>query len=633
MKKFFLFETLLIVMFFTISSFICKSVFADGMIVAPDPYSDRWDYSDENNQQAFINYDNGLQKMIISIGFDEKNSNGVVWLFPIPSSPEKIAIDIVNSLPQLRGEEISKKAKSNLDNTTKFLQMSQIYTIPFVLLYGGHKNLGPVALGGVNNSIDLGFGGNFEQDVVVSEHLEKEGIVSEIITAKTAAGLYDYLKSKGLKIETGSIPVLNNYIGKEYSFIASWMNPAEMLSKEEIEKRLLSYDSDYLESYLYYNWFADFRILLSGIKAVFPSEELDHCLSLSNSVKYCWIEYFQKQPEGFKKLVEEIYNKPSLIYNPQQNSQKGIFVTFPTNDIYFPLLPTSVYGSKTVPATIRIIGHVSPKIFQNIISFTTIDYYFDNDLPYDYDLKDFYGGQSLNIKYTKIEINAPSKFLTDDLWISRKVPIKTYFSTFIAKHSIISTIILFVLSSIIAGIFAGVIVFKDLRKNPVKLALIGLSNCLTLFGLTIITTFVNTKNKNESVDLLLTEIKQKGYFWKRRVFIILFFLATLFLVLGLFLFREIIYRIGYGYSSYYISDVIIPVLILYILPIITIIIGFLINRVRIEDKNLFEELKSAGYSTWLFQPKDKMKIVFVPVFSVIFLIVSWLLVKLIGFTV
>ncbi len=37
-----------------------QPVFADGMAIAH--YADRWDYSDETNQQAFINYEYGLQK-------------------------------------------------------------------------------------------------------------------------------------------------------------------------------------------------------------------------------------------------------------------------------------------------------------------------------------------------------------------------------------------------------------------------------------------------------------------------------------------------------------------------------------------------------------------------------------------
>ncbi|PIP31563.1 hypothetical protein COX24_02920, partial [bacterium (Candidatus Gribaldobacteria) CG23_combo_of_CG06-09_8_20_14_all_37_87_8] len=72
---------------------------------------------------------------------------------------------------------------------------------------------------------------------------------------------------------------------------------------------------------------------------------------------------------------------------------------------------------------------------------------------------------------------------------------------------------------------------------------------------------------------------------------------------------------------------------IYVLPITALIVSFVIKRIKIEDKDLFEQLKSASYSSWSFQPKDKMKYVFVPMFSVLFLIISWLLVKLVGFTV
>lgn len=49
--------TLLVV--FSLTS---EPVFAGGVMIKLDPYSDRWDYSTESNQQAFINYENGLQK-------------------------------------------------------------------------------------------------------------------------------------------------------------------------------------------------------------------------------------------------------------------------------------------------------------------------------------------------------------------------------------------------------------------------------------------------------------------------------------------------------------------------------------------------------------------------------------------
>jgi len=218
MKKLSNLITLSLIVFLAIFSFTSKSALADGMMIKPDPYSDRWDYSSESNQQAFINYDNGLQKMIISVGIEDENSDGIVWLFPVPSEPNKVAIDVVKSLPQLSGEEISEKAKSNLDNTIKFLQMTQIYPIPFMFLSQPLGVSEPVEINILGMSEDISK--SVEPDVVVYEHLEKEGITSEIITAKTATGLYDYLNNKGLKIESGSISVLDDYIGKEYSFVS-----------------------------------------------------------------------------------------------------------------------------------------------------------------------------------------------------------------------------------------------------------------------------------------------------------------------------------------------------------------------------------------------------------------------------
>ncbi len=604
----------------------------------PDPYSGRWDYSNESNQQAFINYDNGLQKMIISVGFEGENSNGVVWLFPVPSNPNKVAIDVVKSLPQLSGEEISKKAKSNLDDTTKFLQMTQVYTIPFVSFFGTLGTTGK----GLDTSLGApqGWGRNIEQDVIVYEHLEKEGITSEIITAKTANGLYDYLKSKGLKIESGSIPVLDNYIGKEYSFVASWINQPIQATTDEYEtitKKVLKTNEELISDVPQ----DAVEIMINGLEKGLPGIR-EYFLKNPRDVKgyvathsYAYsivIEYLQKnRPDLAYKEVTEQRLKPKPIQT--DNNQRGVFVTFPTKDIYFPLLPTSVYGSKTVPATIRIIGHVSPKVFQDIKSYTTIEYYVDSYASFADDLRNFYGGQNQNIKYTKIEINAPSKFLTDDLWINKQAPVKTYYSTFIAKHPVIIAIILFMLSSIIAGILAGLFVFRELRKNIVKLGLIGLSNCLSIFGLLITTVLIGTKNKNESVEPLLAEIKQKGYFWKRRVATILFSVAIPFLVFGLFALSSLIREISYSSMRYFMSDFVIPILIIYILPISALIIGFFIKRIKIEDRNLFEQLKLAGYSSWSFQPKDKMKYAFVPIFSISFLIISWLLVKLVGFTV
>lgn len=553
MRKIFSLIALSLIAFFTVFFVMSKPVLADGMIIEPGPYSDRWDYSDEKNQQAFINYDNGLQKMVISVGFDAKNSQDAVWLFPVPSDPNKVAIDVVTSLPRFGGEDISLKAKSSLADARSSIQMTQIYSIPFLDFrrLSLNSSLGSEGATSTSKSADNGI----EPDVVVYEHIEKEGISSEIITAKTANGLFDYLKAKGLKIESGSIPVLDNYIGKEYSFIASWISAPEIVVS-----------ADY------------------------------------------------------------------------QSAQRGVFVTFPTNDIFFPLLPTSVYGSKTVPATIRIMGYVTPKVFQDIKSFTTTSYFMNGSDWYGpEDLRTFYGEKYYDINYTKIDINAPSKYLTQDLWISNSAPIKTYFSSFVINYPTAITIILLVIGSILTGILAGWICFKDLRKNIVKLGLIGLSNCLSIIGLIITTALISSKAGNKNIRPLIIEIKQKGYYWKRRFAVLLFSVATPFLVFGLSILHPLsialVESISENTSKQFFATIALPMTIVYVLPIVALIVGIIIKRVKVEDKKLFNQLNIAEYSSWLFLPKDVKKYVFVPVFSVIFLIISWLLVALLGLIV
>jgi len=62
----------------------------------------------------------------------------------------------------------------------------------------------------------------------------------------------------------------------------------------------------------------------------------------------------------------------------------GVSITFPTDKIYFPLKPTSVYGSQKVPIVIYVMGHVTPDIYPEIEKDTQVNYFvhsWDYDVP------------------------------------------------------------------------------------------------------------------------------------------------------------------------------------------------------------------------------------------------------------
>jgi len=618
-NQFFLIKSLLIILL--IFSFLPETILADGMTINYDPNFEKWDYSNENNQRAFINYNANLQKMIISVNLDKGNNNDLIWLFPIPAEPNKIAIDVlkdITSLNTLNGYEISGKAKQKFYISSRFIYATQLYTIPYLRSRHYEGDNGLIMPWGISNSlIESPY---FEKnDVTVYEHLDKEGITSEIITAKTVDGLYNYFKNKGLDIAIDSIPVLNNYIGKNYSFVVSWISQSKkIISAEEIKNNLNFY-------FLNQNSNPKFSDLINSLKQKYPKFKLAH-----NSLDYL------KSKQGevvLQKLIQAIQTDPSIIANLSNNQtgqkQVGLFVTFFTNKIYFPLLPTSVYGSKVIPITIRVIGHVSPKVFQDIKGYTNIEYYIDTGIHFTDGLENFYNGQTQNVKYTKIEINAPSKFLTDDLWINAKTPLKTYYFLFIARHPFLTSMVLLVAISIITSILVGLIIFKDLRnKNSIlKLALVGLSNCLSIIGLMIATILFRTKSKNENVAPLLKELSQKGYIWKRKLAAISLCIDWPFAIIGAII---IIVFILYPYNFRYGGTL---VFIRSLIPFIILVFVLFIKRIRPEDKFLFNQLKSIGYSSWSFQPTDKMKFIFVPLFSVSFLTITWYLIRLIQLTV
>lgn len=542
---------------------ISTPAFADGMLIEPSPYSDGWDYSNETNQTAYINYEDGLEKMILSIGIEESENKEMVWLFPIPAEPDKVVIDVITDLPYLVGSEISQSAVSNINNAKAVLFLTQLYTIPIIEMF---TTIGAEAGMGMEEGLTTGVGAvkGIEPDVVVYEHIEKEGMTSEIITAKTAEGLYNYLKDKKLNISEESIPVLDNYIGQSYSFIASWITPQKILITP-VDKTV------------------DTTTLVS------PSD-----------------------------------------FNSSSN-QKGIFVTFPTEDIYFPLLPTSVYGSEVVPATIEVIGHVSPKIFQDIKTYTETDYYIGSYFaPNQEDFVEFYKGPARNLKYTKISINAPSKFFTDDLWISTNAPLKTYYSSFVAQHETVTALLLLLIISLITGFISSLIVFKK-----IKTGFIGLANCVSLIGVVAATAIVKTREGMVLAETLVSQLKEKGYLWKRKLSAVLFWIDIPLLILSAICVYYIIDTLSHEYGRIHFfrhEEIWMSITIILITLAISIFMLFA-RRIREEDRSLFEQLKSSQHSSWSFHPKDKRKFIFIPVFSVSFLILSWLAVKLVEITV
>ncbi len=434
--------------------------FADGGMIIP--INNHWDPLDQKSQNAFISYKDGFENLIVAVDLD-KSDEGAVWIFPVPAEPNKVVIDVLKNIPNLSGEEVIEKAKQNIRDISRTLRMTQIYPI-FLERETYHYGPPILELLGKNVSWEEI---QMRQDVTVHEHLEKEGMTTEIITAKNSKALYAYLAEKGPELKKGTFPMFDYYIGKDYTFVCSWMTK---------------------------------KVITLG--------------------------------QEKKDEVKEIWEPVPPNKWPVQQKQRGVFITFPTDKIYYPLYPTSIYESKKIPINIRVLDYVKPKLYGTIKPYTKEVKYYWQSYGLGNEFEDFYRGD--NIKYTKIEINAPSKYLTEDLWMKRGTPPTVAVADLFAKHPLIDYFLAAILWSAVAGVIAGLIIFKKSRKIK-RYALLGLCNVFSIIGLVVGTIFTQTKKiekeKKEKIKEYQKELKEMGLRItsrdaKRKIFFVLVFSAV-----------------------------------------------------------------------------------------------------------
>jgi len=504
------------------------SVFADGVIW--HYYNNRLQPLEENEQRAAINYQNGIQKMIIDVNFDMGAGDRAVWVFPVPASPDDVVIDVVTEFPSLYGSDPRVQAKSAIGSILVLSTYTQIYPLflilPFFIWFTPFSALSSTA-GMARESIN---------DVTVHEHIEKEGITTEIITSLSGDALYNYLVGQGLSIERDAIDVFNDYIGKDYSFVVSWVTSSGgtgyVTTGSSCSYQSCSYSDSQCPGY---GW--DYN---NGGSCI---EQCDYTGSqgCTGSPHGC----FCSGTSGCVCSGGGIAGGSAYpVISPYSSrKQLGIFVTFPTDKIFYPLMPTSIYGSTEIPITIYVLDHVTPEPYDSIRSYVTSDYYISSYTSIG-DLKSFYGNmETRNMKYTKIEIlDAPAKYFKDDLWFSYGAPINVGLATMIYnainQQPIIAGIIIILIISAMTGALAGYILFRNWRRY----ALIGLTNIFSIIVLAIVV--LSSKSESSLSADLKARLKKEGLSVidkKKYSFIPLYSILYLAMCLAVYLFFNLIF--------------------------------------------------------------------------------------------
>ena len=200
----------LILMIFSSSS----SALADGGVFKSQD-NGFWHLFKEDKQVCFINYKDGIQKMLISIqlndNFEEKKA---LWLFPIPAQPNEAKIDILKAAPIFNGHNFEIIIKTKLVECFDWLYYTQIYPILPIQARGD-------ALEAAQGSFQILY------------TLTKFGLTTELISAKNKQVFTEYLKTHKITFSDKFNKLLDEYIEKDYIFVISWLSNSDEFKKSK----------------------------------------------------------------------------------------------------------------------------------------------------------------------------------------------------------------------------------------------------------------------------------------------------------------------------------------------------------------------------------------------------------------
>jgi len=156
----------------------------------------------------------------------------------------------------------------------------------------------------------------------------------------------------------------------------------------------------------------------------------------------------------------------------------GIVITFPSDVPFYPLIPTSVYGSKVVPIRLYVNGLWDAlNLDQPLSTFTKVEHFVYGHVSiYTFPEVKPLSGTELS-EYTLVTMDPPSKYLTADLTFrpASLVELGVNFSWVIG-------ILTFLLCSVVASGITSVLLGGRNRRDVAKWSALGLSNSLTVLG-------------------------------------------------------------------------------------------------------------------------------------------------------
>jgi hypothetical protein len=331
---------------------IVEAAFGDGVAYSGLDYSSMRPVK-EGEQRAVIIHRNGIEKMLIAVSLELGDANKGLWIFPVPSDPNTVKLDVLDSFPVFEGVEPSYKAKGLFERIAQLTLATQIYPLPFVMM-------STFSLARARHDA-----------IAIHYEVEKWGVHTEAVSAGSIEDLRGYLKGKGVGIETEALKAFEDYLSDKYVLVLAWISSRKELIEEFEEYgktyATINYKGRRYKRFLNERW-PSLYVEFATDKAFYPmrptssygEEQIDITLTILDYVQtnethpYIYTRYYRQS-----KAVE---NTPSKI--AQDLSSKDIRYTRISfhdearnlnNDLWFiPNIPRDIRNAESI---VSILGN------------------------------------------------------------------------------------------------------------------------------------------------------------------------------------------------------------------------------------------------------------------------------------
>jgi hypothetical protein len=402
---------------------------ADGYSMRYDTALDAWESLTERDQFCIINYDGGIEKMIVQIEvprLELSSSEKMAWLIPIPAAPEEVSLRHFQTIPRFDGDSLESAVYDEVSGSRYWYYpfATQIYTAPVLLA----------------TYLALGFGGTSGSDAGLVDTyavVDRYGVTSEVLDADSPEAMSAYLALKGLTLPESAETHLAHYLNSGHSIVLSWISDVGAFISGAMT---LSGGNSYS----------------LGIGAEFPCDEIFYPLRMTSVYDTLEIPI---TVQVLGHVTPEAYpTRWDLRFSCEYRIQ----------DTYAPMSAFDLYGYLPLYAIDKINFTESREEYE---------YFLDEQISANR------GSLSLrDVDYTVVTFDGPAGALSEDLRFSDSSPIAVASIGFVGDNPWVVVLAMTVLASCLSSLLAFAIVIGWKTRFMARVALLGVFNLLSLIG-------------------------------------------------------------------------------------------------------------------------------------------------------